>query len=158
MRKTLDATRTDACPRETDRTATARQLAVSKKTLRKRMTEAGIWTSRRERKRRLHQPHGQRDCLGELVQIDGSHHWWFEHRGAKCALLVFIDDATGKLLHLRFAGSENTFDYFHPARAYLREWGKPLAFYSDKHGIFRTTHGSEQDPHQRPGAVWPRAL
>lgn len=72
--------------------------------------------------------------------------------------IVFIDDATGKLLHLRFAGSENTFDYFHPARAYLREWGKPLAFYSDKHGIFRTTHGSEQDPHQRPGAVWPRAL
>ena len=69
------------------------------------MTEAGIWTSRRERKRRLHQPHGQRDCLGELVQIDGSHHWWFEHRGAKCALLVFIDDATGKLLHLRFAGT-----------------------------------------------------
>jgi hypothetical protein len=59
---------------------------VSKETLRKWMTEAGIWTSRRERKRRLHQPRGQRDCLGEMVQIDGSHHWWFENRGAKCAL------------------------------------------------------------------------
>ncbi|TPM24205.1 ISNCY family transposase [Mesorhizobium sp. B2-3-5] len=121
------------------------QLAVSKERLRKWMTEAGIWTSRRERKRRLHQPRGRRDCLGEMVQIDGSHHWWFENRGAKCALLVFIDDATGKLLHLRFAGSENTFDYFHAAKAYLREWGKPLAFYSDKHGIFRTTHGSAKD-------------
>ena len=121
------------------------QIAVSKETLRHWMTEAGIWTSRRERKRRLHQPRGRRDCLGELVQIDGSHHWWFEDRGPKCALLVFIDDATGKLLHLRFAASENTFDYFRATKAYLGEWGKPLAFYSDKHGIFRTTHGSEMD-------------
>lgn len=50
------------------------QIAVSTETLRKWMTEAGIWTSRRERKRQLHQPRGRRDCLGELVQIDGSHH------------------------------------------------------------------------------------
>lgn len=79
------------------------------------------------------------------MQIDGSHHWWFENRGPKCALLVFIDDATGKLLHLRFALSENTFDYFRATTAYLNEWGKPLAFYSDKHGVFRTTHGSDLD-------------
>jgi hypothetical protein len=51
---------------------------------------------------------------------------WFENRGPKCALLVFIDDATGRLLHLRFAAFENTFDYFHAAKAYLRDWGKPL--------------------------------
>lgn len=121
------------------------QIGVSKETLRQWMTEAGIWKSRRERKKQLHQPRGRRDCFGELVQIDGSHHWWFENRGPKCALLVFIDDATGKLLHLRFAVSENTFDYFRATTAYLSEWGKPLAFYSDKHGIFRTTHGSELD-------------
>ncbi|RWG08580.1 MAG: helix-turn-helix domain-containing protein, partial [Mesorhizobium sp.] len=66
------------------------QIAVSTETLRKWMTEAGIWTSRRERKKQLHQPRGRRDCLGELVQIDGSHHWWFENRGPKCALLVCI--------------------------------------------------------------------
>jgi len=121
------------------------QIAVSIETLRKWMTEAGIWTSRRERKKQLHQPRGRRDCLGELVQIDGSHHWWFENRGPKCALLVYIDDATGKLLHLRFAGSENTFDYLIATKAYLQEWGKPISFYSDKHGVFRTTHGSEKD-------------
>ncbi len=121
------------------------QISVSKETLRQWMTAAGLWTSRRERKRQLHQPRGRRDCLGELVQIDGSHHWWFEDRGPKCALLVYIDDATGKLLHLRFARSENTFDYFQATKAYLKEWGKPLAFYSDKHGVFRTTHASELD-------------
>lgn len=121
------------------------QLSVSKETLRQWMTAAGIWISRRERKKRVFQPRGRRDCFGELVQIDGSHHWWFEGRGPKCALLVYIDDATGKLLHLRFAGSENTFDYFHATKAYLELWGKPLAFYSDKHGVFRSTHGSEKD-------------
>lgn len=121
------------------------RVSVSKETLRKWMTEAGLWTSRRERRRQLHQPRGRRDCFGELVQIDGSHHWWFENRGPKCALLVYIDDATGKLLHLRFAASENTFDYFHATKAYLEQWGKPIAFYSDKHGVFRTTHPSETD-------------
>jgi hypothetical protein len=117
------------------------QLSVSKETLRQWMTAAGLWTSRRERKRQLHHPRGRRDCFGELVQIDGSHHWWFEDRRPKCALFVYIDDAIGKLLHLRFAGSENTFDYFQVTKAYLKEWGKPMAFYSDKHGVFRTTHG-----------------
>lgn len=71
------------------------QLAIGKETLRQWMTEAGIWISRRERKKRVFQPRGRRDCFGELVQIDGSHHWWFENRGPKCALLVYIDDATG---------------------------------------------------------------
>lgn len=75
----------------------------------------------------------------------------FENRGPKCALLVYIDDATGKLLHLRFATSENTFDYLHATKAYLQQWGKPIAFYSDKHGIFRTTHASKKD--QWPDAV-----
>jgi hypothetical protein len=121
------------------------QVAGSKETLRKWMIEAGLWTSRRERNRRISQPRSRRDCFGALVQIDGSHHWWFEHRGPKCALFVYIDDATGKLLHLRFAKSENTFDYFQATKAYLQEWGKPIAFYSDKHGVFRTTHAFEKD-------------
>ncbi|WP_322886038.1 ISNCY family transposase (plasmid) [Sinorhizobium medicae] len=119
--------------------------AAELETLRQWMMEAGIWVSRRERKKRVFQPRGRRDCFGELVQIDGSLHWWFENRGPKCALLVYIDDATGKLLHLRFAGSENTFDYLHATKAYLQQWGKPIAFYSDKHGIFRTTHASKKD-------------
>ena len=121
------------------------RISVAKETLRQWMTEAGIWVSRRERKKRVFQPRGRRDCFGELVQIDGSHHWWFENRGPKCALLVYIDDATGKLLHLRLAGSENTFDYLHATKAYLQQWGKPLAFYSDKHGVFRSLHPSKKD-------------
>ena len=74
------------------------------------------------------------------MQVDGSEHWWFEHRGPRCTLLVFVDDATSRLVHLQFVESESTFAYFHAARAYLEAWGKPVAFYSDKHGVFRVNH------------------
>lgn len=120
-------------------------LPVGKETLRQWMSEAGIWTTRCKRRQRVYQPRSRRDCFGELIQIDGSHHHWFEDRGPKCALLVYIDDATSKILHLRFAASENTFDYLKATKAYLTKWGKPVAFYSDKHGVFRTTHASEKD-------------
>jgi len=74
------------------------------------------------------------------VQVDGSEHWWFEDRGPQCTLLVFVDDATSRLMHLQFVESESTFAYFDAARAYLEAWGKPIAFYSDKHGVFRVNH------------------
>ena len=81
----------------------------------------------------------RRDCLGELIQIDGSEHCWFEGRGPHCTLLVYIDDATSRLMHLQFVESESTFDYFAATRAYLERYGKPVAFYSDKHSIFRVS-------------------
>ena len=114
-------------------------IAVGRETLRHWMIEAGLWRDRKQRKR-IHQPRPRRDCVGELVQVDGSEHWWFEARGPQCTLLVFIDDATSRLMHLQFVESESTFAYFHAARAYLEAWGKPVAFYSDKHGVFRVNH------------------
>ena len=75
------------------------------------MIAADLWIPRSKRLKRPYQPRYNRDCYGELVQIDGSHHDWFEGRAAKCCLLVFIDDATGKLQHLRFCESESAFDY-----------------------------------------------
>lgn len=110
-------------------------VSLSKETLRKWMVGAGFWKTRKERRSRVYQPRNRRDCFGELIQLDGSHHWWFEGRGQKCALLVYIDDATGQLVHLRFAQSENAFDYFEGTKAYLKQFGKPLAFYTDKHGV-----------------------
>jgi hypothetical protein len=97
----------------------------------------GAWTTRRERKKRVQQPRYRRACLGELVQIDGCLHHWFEERGPQCTLLVYVDDATGRLMELRFARSESTFDYFEATKNYLRRHGKPVAFYSDKASIFR---------------------
>jgi hypothetical protein len=72
------------------------------------MIEAELWVDRKQRRKRVHQPRARRDCAGELVQIDGCEHWWFEDRGPQCTLLVFIDDATGRLMHLQFVESEST--------------------------------------------------
>ena len=110
---------------------------ISRETLRGWMIAAGLWIDRRHRLPSPHQPRRRRDCLGELVQINGSEHAWFEDREEKCTLLAFVDDATSRLMHLRFVASESTFDYFRATRTYLETHGKPVAFYSDKHGIFR---------------------
>ena len=114
-------------------------LKVSRETLRNWMRQAGIWVSRAERKR-IQQPRYRREHVGELVQIDGSEHRWFEDRAASCTLLVFVDDATSRLMELRFVASESTFAYFEALKAYLGRHGKPVAFYSDKHSIFRVSN------------------
>jgi hypothetical protein len=115
-------------------------FAFSSETLRKWMIAEGLWLDRKRRRQRVHQPRHRRECVGELVQVDGCEHWWFEDRGPQCTLLVFVDDATSRLMHLQFVESESTFAYFHAARAYLEAWGKPVALYSDKHGVFRVNH------------------
>ncbi len=112
-------------------------LRIGVETLRQWMLVEGIWQSRKQRLARVYQPRHRRDCLGELVQIDGSEHWWFEGRGPQCTLLAFIDDATSTIMHASFVATESTFDYFRAVRVYLERHGKPVAFYSDKHAIFR---------------------
>jgi hypothetical protein len=94
-----------------------------------------VWIDRRHRLPSPHQPRRRRECLGELVQIDGSEHAWFEDRAPACTLLAFVDDATSRLMHIRFVASESAFDYFRATEEYLRAHGKPVAFYSDKHSI-----------------------
>ncbi len=111
--------------------------AISRETLRHWMIEDGLWMDRRHRLSLVHQPRNRRDCVGELIQIDGSDHAWFEERRPRCTLIAFIDDATSRIMALRFVASESTFDYFRTTRAYLESWGKPLAFYSDKFSVFR---------------------
>ena len=124
----------------TEKLASEHGFAFSSETLRKWMITDGLWLDRKQRQRRVHQPRPRRECVGELVQLDGSEHWWFEDRGPQCTLLVFVDDATSRLMHLQFVESKSTFAYFHAARTYLEAWGKPIAFYSDKHGVFRVNH------------------
>ena len=113
---------------------------VSRETLRQWMIAAGLWVDRRHRLPSPHQPRRRRDCLGELVQIDGCEHAWFEDRGPVCTLLAYVDDATSRLMALRFVPSESAFSYFQATRAYIEAHGKPVAFYSDKHGVFRVNH------------------
>ncbi len=115
-------------------------LNLSKETIRKLMTGVGLWIPRRQRPTKIYQPRNRRACLGELVQIDGSDHAWFEGRAPACVVLVYVDDATSQLLYLHFTFSESTFSYFEATRAYLERHGKPLALYSDKATVFRHNH------------------
>lgn len=112
------------------------ELRVGRETLRRWMIAEGLWLSRTQR-RTFHQPRLRRESYGELIQIDGSDHRWFEQRGEPCTLLVFIDDATSKLMQLRFVTSESTNSYFEALDGYLTKHGCPTAFYSDKHAVFR---------------------
>ena len=114
-------------------------LPVGVETLRNWMIADLIWKPRSQRKPKIYQPRHRRDCLGELIQIDGSHHDWFEGRRPKCCLLVFIDDATGRLMNLRFSETESVIDYMVTTREYVEFHGKPLAFYSDRHAIFHSS-------------------
>ena len=99
-------------------------IEVSRETLRRWLVEAEIWLSRKQR-RSFHQPRLRRECVGELVQIDGSEHRWFEQRSESCTLLVFIDDATSRLMQLRFVPCESTSSYFEVLHSYLQTHGLP---------------------------------
>lgn len=113
---------------------------VSAETLRQWMIAEQLWQPRKRRQARIHQRRPRRPCRGELVQIDGSPHDWFEGRGPTCSLIVFIDDATSALLALRFAPAETTRAYMDTLTDYLQVHGRPVALYSDKHSIFRHNH------------------
>lgn len=111
-------------------------IVLAKETLRQWMYAAGLWVPRAQRPPKVFQPRNRRACYGELIQIDGSDHRWFEQRAPACSLLVFIDDATGRLMTLHFTATESTFSYFEALSKYLGAHGKPVAFYSDKANVF----------------------
>lgn len=113
------------------------QLTLSVESLRKLMIKEKIWKGKKRKTITVHQTRTRRSQYGELVQIDGSPHAWFEDRGPRCTLLVFVDDATGRLMQLLFEPEESSAGYMAAIRQYLLNHGRPGTYYSDKHGIFR---------------------
>lgn len=111
-------------------------IQVSRETVRKIMIANGVWKAKREKCPIIHQQRKRRARYGELVQIDGSPHAWFEDRADPCDLIIYIDDATGHIFG-QFCEAETTAAYMKVTRMYIEKYGRPLACYSDKHGIFR---------------------
>jgi transposase len=112
-------------------------IVVSRETVRRIQTRLKLHRPKKRGEKRVFQLRERRPRFGELVQIDGSPHDWFEGRGPRCTLIVFIDDATSRLLALRFAPVESARAYLDTLREQVLTHGRPLAFYSDRHGIFR---------------------
>ena len=118
---------------------------LSVETLREWMIADGLWRAKARRAVRVHQSRRRRECVGDLVQIDGSPHDWFEGRGPECTLIVFVDDATTWLLASRFFPAETTEAYMETTRAHLTAHGRPVACYSDRYSVFRVNKKDKED-------------
>lgn len=113
----------------------AHGLQVSPNTLVRLLKERGLW-ERRRRRGRHRKRRERRSCFGSMVQLDGSHHDWFEGRAGKCVLMVMVDDATGRTYGRFYAGetTEAAFDVF---ERWVRGHGIPRSVYVDRHSIYR---------------------
>jgi len=120
-------------------------LALSKESVRQIMISAKLWRAQRGAQVALHAVRERRARFGELIQIDGSAHAWFEARGPRCCLLVFIDDATSRLSQLLFVPQECTLGYMQALHGHIHAHGRPMTRYSDRHGIFRVNRGTARD-------------
>lgn len=120
-------------------------IELSIESTRQLMIKAGYWHTKKGGGPCTHPMRERRARFGEMIQIDGSPHDWFEGRSAKCSLIVFIDDATGRLTQLRFMPTETTLGYMSVLHAHILQYGAPAVLYSDKHSIFRI-NAKEADP------------
>lgn len=110
-------------------------LQVSKETLRQWLVAAGLRRVKRRRVEEVHVWRPRRSCRGELLQWDSSEHDWLEGRGPKLHLVAMIDDATSQA-QARFVTQDTTQENLRVLGRYLERWGRPLTFYTDKHGMF----------------------
>ena len=125
------------------------EITVSKETLRRWMAKAGLWQAGRRRIVEVHQWRPRRSRWGELVQWDTSTHDWLEGRGEAIYLISMIDDATSRLL-ARFVRHDTSEENRLLLRLYLERYGRPLAFYTDKAGMFQVAVKSKRQD-QREG-------
>ena len=118
-----------------EKLAEADQVVVAVRTLREWLLAAGLW--RRKRERDVHRSRRERRaCFGELVQADASTHDWLEGRGDRMVLVGMIDDASSRVL-ARFHPAETSEAYMDVLGRWVKTHGRPVAWYSDRHGIFR---------------------
>lgn len=120
-------------------------LRLAKETIRQLMIKDKLWNPKKKKDKRVYARRTRRSRYGELIQIDGSYHHWFENRAEKCCLLVAVDDATSAITGLRFCKHETTYDYLEFLKQYIKSHGKPMAFYSDKHSVFRVNNNKKRD-------------
>jgi transposase len=139
-------------------------IEASKETMRQWMMRAKLWHGKKARVKEVHTWRPRRSRFGELVQWDTTEHDWLEGRGERLYLIAMIDDATSRLL-ARFVRSDSTEENMKLLWDYLKKFGRPVAFYTDKASLFHTTQkrkrdepGVDQDPVEMPPTQIGRAL
>ena len=120
------------------------KIKINRETLRLRMIKEGLWKPKVKKVNR-HYLRERKESLGEMVQVDGSPHHWFEDRGPSCTLLGFIDDATSRILHLEFALNESTATLMKSTKEYILDSGRPVALYVDRGGVYKVNLHNEDE-------------
>ena len=115
----------------------AHGITLSRRSLTRILRTAGLRSPRRRRPRRHRSRRERMPQEGMLMQVDGSHHSWLEGRGPRLVLVGAVDDATGELVHALFREQEDAQGYLMLLRESVRKKGVPIAWYSDRHSIFR---------------------
>jgi transposase len=110
-------------------------IVVDHDTVRRWLLVAGKRTVRRRRQQHR-QWRERKPCFGAMVQLDGSHHDWFEGRRGKCVLMVMVDDATNRL-RARFGEQETTRASYDTLEGWVRQHGLPGSLYVDRDSIYR---------------------
>jgi transposase len=113
------------------------RVRVSREKVRQIMMARGLWRRRRRRKA-IHVWRERKPHLGEMVQMDGSHHAWLERRGPKLVLMGYADDATGRF-YGRFYDHEGVWPAMDSLRRYIERYGLPQSLYLDKHSTYKTS-------------------
>jgi len=140
----------------TEKLAEREGIAVSRETVRAWLMEDGLW--QKHRKRKAHRQWRERkDHYGEMLQMDGSHHDWFEGRGPKCVLMGYIDDATGRV-YGRFYDYEGTIPAMDSFKRYITEYGIPMSVYLDKHTTYKSWVRRDEFREIEPISQFGRAL
>ncbi len=113
------------------------KLSLHPDTLRKYFIAEGIhYKKRKISKHRSWRP--RKECFGQMIQLDGSHHDWFEGRAGKCVLMGYIDDATGRIFG-HFYEYEGTMPAMDSFKRYITKYGIPQSIYLDKHSTYKST-------------------
>lgn len=110
-------------------------IKADHETIRRLLIKEGLWQVVRQRKKRHRAWRERRAHFGEMVQMDGSHHRWFEDRGEKCCLMVMIDDATSVRMSL-MSKEETTEAAMRLLWMWIERYGVPKALYTDKKNVF----------------------
>jgi transposase len=112
-------------------------IAISDETLRTWLIEAGLWKKRRKRST-FRQWRARKECFGEMLQMDGSHHDWLEGRGPELVLMGSIDDATNTT-YGRFHDYEGTLPAMDMFKGYVEKYGLPMSVYLDRHMTYKSS-------------------
>ncbi len=123
------------------------RIMVSEETMRKWLLEEGLWEQKRRRS--PHRRYRERkECFGEMIQMDGSHHDWLEGRGRKLVLMGYIDDATGNVFG-KFHDYEGTVPAMESFRSYSKKYGLPQSVYLDQHSTYKVTRPAKEEEREQ---------